>query len=93
MSRVRVVIHGRVQGVWFRGWTCEQARRLGLSGWVRNRVDGRVEVLAQGSEDAVERLLRHLHQGPRAARVTEVRVTEAEGAADPAPGFRAQPTA
>ena len=44
---VRVFVSGRVQGVWFRGWTCEQARRLGLSGWVRNRVDGRVEVPAE----------------------------------------------
>ncbi len=65
-------VHGRVQGVWYRGWTVEQARSLGLSGWVRNRADGTVEALVHGPEDAVAELLRRCHDGPPAARVTRI---------------------
>ena len=69
---VGVRIGGRVQGVWFRAWTAEQARALGLSGWVRNRADGSVEALFAGPAAAVERMIALCHQGPPAARVETV---------------------
>ena len=53
MTQVRVVIHGRVQGVWFRGWTVEEARARGLTGWVRNRRAGTVEAIFDGPGAAV----------------------------------------
>lgn len=65
-------VSGRVQGVWFRGWTQEQAVALGLAGWVRNEADGSVAALISGPEDAVERMLGALHDGPLAARVDRV---------------------
>ncbi len=70
---VRVRIEGRVQGVWFRGWTIEEARHRGLDGWVRNRVDGSVEALFSGSQEAVEAMIAACHRGPAAARVSSVR--------------------
>ncbi len=69
---VRVRIEGHVQGVWFRGWTIEEARRRGLVGWVRNRLDGSVEALFWGTPDAVEEMIALCHQGPNAARVGSV---------------------
>jgi acylphosphatase len=82
----RVHITGRVQGVSFRAWTCERARELGISGWVRNRSDGSVEGLVSGSSEAVETLIAALHEGPPAAEVKDVRATETETHAEP--GFR-----
>jgi len=67
-----VTITGRVQGVWYRGWTVDTARHLGLSGWVRNRTSGEVEALVQGDVSAVERFLALAWDGPSAARVDEV---------------------
>ena len=77
MSRVRVhvVIEGRVQGVFFRDFTRQQARALGVVGWVRNLFDGRVEVLMEGEEEAVRTLLDHVKRGPPHARVETVDVT------------------
>ena len=72
MSRVRVVIHGRVQGVWFRGWTIEAAQMRGLSGWVRNRRDGTVEAVFDGPDKVVADMIEACWQGPPAARVTDV---------------------
>lgn len=69
-------VTGKVQGVWFRGWTVETARALGISGWVRNRRDGSVEVLAVGDVAAVQRLIERLHQGPPSSRVEQVVVQE-----------------
>ena len=88
-AAVGVRIRGRVQGVWFRAWTVEQARGLGLSGWVRNRADGSVEALFAGAVGAVERMVALCHQGPPAARVDRVD----RFAADPpqASGFVAKP--
>ena len=88
---VRVVIRGRVQGVWFRGWTLETATGLGLDGWVRNRRDGSVEALFAGPADAVERMLGACRTGPSSARVEAVErhAAEDEGIA----GFRQLPTA
>jgi acylphosphatase len=76
-----------VQGVWFRGWTCEQARDLGLVGSARNLPDASVEVVAQGSPDAVEALVLACHKGPPSARVDTVTVVE-EATADDLVGFR-----
>jgi acylphosphatase len=69
------VIRGRVQMVGFRAFTVEAASRLGVSGWVRNRCDGAVEVLAQGAPGPVEELLACLRRGPAAARVTSCEAT------------------
>jgi acylphosphatase len=71
-------ITGRVQGVYYRASLTEQATRLGLQGWVRNRHDGSVEALAQGLASAVQALIDWAHQGPRMARVDEVLVTAVE---------------
>ena len=73
-KQLRAVVHGLVQGVYFRQNTCTVARDLGVTGWVRNQPDGTVEVLAVGATVQLERLLRYLHRGPSHARVTEVEV-------------------
>lgn len=72
MPAEKFFIHGRVQGVGFRAWTVEQAERLGLRGWVRNRADGSVEVLAAGPEEARDRLASACQQGPPAAQVSKI---------------------
>ncbi|MDD3764376.1 MAG: acylphosphatase [Nevskiales bacterium] len=72
VASYRFVVSGRVQGVFFRQSTLEQARRLGLSGWVANRADGCVEGVASGSAEALDGLHRWLHRGPPAARVDAV---------------------
>lgn len=69
---VRARIYGRVQGVWYRGWTVTTASDLGLSGWVRNRRDGSVEALFVGPPDAIETMLARCRKGPPTARVDEV---------------------
>ena len=70
--RLRAVVRGRVQGVGFRATTFDEARRLGLAGWVRNRVDGTVEVLAEGEEPKLMLFLAYLRRGPLGARVVGV---------------------
>ncbi len=67
-----LVISGRVQGVGYRDWLCDQAARLGIAGWVRNRSDHTVEALIYGEIDAMEELLRACRRGPRAAVVTAI---------------------
>ncbi|SDH05481.1 acylphosphatase [Roseospirillum parvum] len=79
-----VRITGRVQGVWYRGWTVEEATRRGLSGWVRNRADGSVEALFHGPADAVSEMVAACHQGPPAARVREVLTSPGTSPAEPA---------
>lgn len=76
------MVHGRVQGVFFRDSTREEARRAGVTGWVRNRPDGTVEAAFEGQRDAVERLVDHCRGGPGRATVErlEVTVEEPEGA-------------
>jgi acylphosphatase len=74
--RVRVVVHGRVQGVFFRGSTEEAAVRAGVAGWVRNRADGAVEAVFEGDPKAVARMIDFVHRGPRWARVDRVEVVE-----------------
>jgi len=73
-ARVHLEIRGRVQGVFFRAETADQAVALGLKGWVRNRRDGSVEVVAEGEKDRIEQLLAWCRQGPTLARVSEIAV-------------------
>jgi len=84
-------IEGRVQGVFFRDWTVEQAHALGLRGWVRNRRDGSVEVYAVGEQEAMDRLVERLQQGSPPSRVERVEVKPA--APEPVDGFTRQPSA
>ena len=75
VARLRALVHGRVQGVYFRDFTQTHAQTLGVVGWVRNLSDGMtVEVLAEGPRLAVEQLLAHLRQGPPGVYVAEVDV-------------------
>jgi acylphosphatase len=83
MIAKRYIVSGRVQGVGFRWFVDHEARQLGLSGWVRNNIDGSVEVLAIGSPQQHAALRDKLQRGPRAARVDEVK----ELPADPVPGL------
>lgn len=91
MRAKRLLISGRVQGVGFREWMAKRANALGLSGWVRNLADGRVEALVYGEVDAVEELARACRRGPRLAEVTSI---EEQGADPPdGPGFTRLPSA
>jgi acylphosphatase len=74
MKQVHLVVRGRVQGVFFRASTQREARRLGLTGWVKNRADGGVEILAEGEEDSLRKLGMWAERGPSAARVDDVQV-------------------
>lgn len=76
MRRVRAIVSGRVQGVSYRASTADEAQRLGLGGWVKNRRDGSVEVEAEGPPERVAELLRWSEHGPPAARVSGVVVEE-----------------
>jgi len=85
-----VRISGKVQGVFYRGWTVKAARSLGLVGWVRNRLDGDVEAFIQGAEADIERFLTMARRGPSAAQVEDVRDEPAEVAS--ISGFEQRPT-
>lgn len=74
--RIHAVVTGLVQGVGFRYYTVEQARKIGVSGWVRNRLDGSVEVEAQGEPAEIAQMISWLKVGPDWARVAHVAVTE-----------------
>jgi acylphosphatase len=74
--RLRILVSGRVQGVWFRASTREQALALGLDGDVRNLADGRVEIHAEGPTEAVDALVAWCRVGPSGARVAQVEVEE-----------------
>ena len=74
--RRRAVVHGHVQGVFFRDSARQKARALGVSGWVRNRPDGAVEAVVEGPDDAVQAMLQELRTGPPRARVDRVEVTD-----------------
>ena len=76
MIRRRVVVHGHVQGVFFRDSVRRQAQQRNVSGWVANRPDGTVEAVFEGEPDDVERLVAFCRKGPRGAQVESVDVTE-----------------
>ena len=78
MIAKRLIISGRVQGVGYRDWLVRRARELGLSGWVRNRADGTVEVLIAGDVPSVEELSRLCRRGPRLAEVSGIEEDLAE---------------
>jgi acylphosphatase len=84
--RRRVIVHGRVQGVFFRDTTRRQAETRGVAGWVRNREDGAVEAAFEGEPDAVEAMLTFCRQGPGRAQVE--RAEEFEEEPEGAEGFR-----
>jgi acylphosphatase len=69
-------LYGRVQGVWFRGTMLQEARRLGVTGWVRNRRDGTVEAVVQGDPDAVEAMVAWAKHGPKGAIVERAEMTQ-----------------
>jgi acylphosphatase len=72
--RARITISGRVQGVNFRAYTREQARSIGVNGWVRNLDDGRVEAVVEGPQPAVQQLISRCYKGPAHASVSRVEV-------------------
>lgn len=76
---VRVIISGRVQGVFYRDWTVRNASQLNLDGWVRNRSEGTVEALFVGPEAAVDKMIKSCYQGPSSARVDDIEITPARG--------------
>jgi len=84
-----VLISGRVQGVGFRYSMAEEAERVGATGWVRNRRDGTVEAVIDGRAAAVDALLAWARRGPPSARVTDVRISEAQGSFE---RFETRPT-
>lgn len=94
ITTVRVRIEGRVQGVWYRNWTVQEASTLGLKGWVRNRRDGSVEALFEGPEQTVNQMIEACHRGPVAARVDRVTESPWHDGDDESPGdeFRQRPT-
>ena len=83
---VTVKIEGRVQGVYYRAWTEETARKLGLDGTVRNMNDGSVEAVFSGPAEAVADMLRRCADGPKSAKVTKVTIVHEGGSV--APGFK-----
>jgi acylphosphatase len=74
-ARAHLYISGRVQGVYYRGFTEELADSLGLKGWVRNLPDRRVEAVFEGEREVIEKAVRRCHEGPPASRVTDIDVT------------------
>ncbi len=72
LKRIQVIVHGRVQGVFFRATAQREARQNGLTGWVKNRRDGSVELVVEGEEDAVKDFLAWAQSGPSTARVDKV---------------------
>jgi acylphosphatase len=78
LTRRRVIVHGRVQGVFFRDSIRERANAHGVSGWACNRSDGAVEAVLEGPPEAVERVVRFAQTGPPQAEVTDAEVSEEE---------------
>ncbi len=77
-KRIHVFISGRVQGVFFRYTSKELAEQLGVTGWIRNLPDGRVEAIVEGDEDKIEEMIEFFHKGPPLARVDKVEIIEEE---------------
>ncbi len=91
MTARLIRIRGRVQGVWYRSWTVEQAVQRGLRGWVRNRQDGSVEALFAGDPAAIEEMIAICRKGPRLARVDSI--ASEPTAEEPPAGFEQRATA
>ena len=91
ITRLHAFVRGRVQGVGFRNFTLQSARRLGLAGWVRNRIDGSVEVVAEGPREVLEAFVSVLRRGPAMAYVTEVETSWTPPQGEAAP-FRVRST-
>lgn len=90
MARKRLTISGRVQGVSFRAYAADEARRLGLRGWVRNRRDRTVEAVVEGDDAAIAEFARWCHEGSPAAQVSKVEVVD-DGGQDALEGFKIAP--
>jgi acylphosphatase len=90
VKSVRLIVTGRVQGVGYRIWAERAASALGIRGWVRNRADGSVELLASGTDEAVAKLIEACSGGPRQAVVSGVAIGDAES--DGSAGFSARPS-
>lgn len=90
-TTVQLRISGRVQGVWYRGWTVDKATELGLSGWVRNITDGTVEALVNGPQAKVDEMIAACRKGPVLARVDDIKTHVVDppgyGGAFPTTGF------
>lgn len=87
---IKCVIKGRVQGVFYRNWTVENATQLGLKGWVRNRIDGSVEAMFCGKPEVVDEMLQRCRRGPPDAMVTALEATPCNE--DPGTGFQRRST-
>jgi len=87
---IRVIVSGRVQGIWYRGWTIENARELKLDGWVRNRHDSTVEACLFGPTENVNEMVVRMRSGPPLAKVTHVAVSNDPDGFEP--GFHQRPT-
>ena len=79
ITQVHVIISGRVQGVWYRASTKQKAEELGLTGWVKNTVDGNVEAVFAGDESTVDEMVAWCRVGPSLARVTDVKIIRKSG--------------
>ena len=73
-SNLHVIISGRVQGVWFRASTKQQAEKLGLTGWVRNISSGQVEAVFEGESDKLDEMIKWCHKGPSLSKVENVEI-------------------
>ncbi|MCK0197567.1 acylphosphatase [Ancylobacter sp. 6x-1] len=82
MARIRLMIHGHVQGVGYRVWLAGQARAKKLTGWVRNRADGGVECVLEGQREALDAIVELCREGPLAARVSHIDTLPAESATE-----------
>ena len=78
MTATHLIIHGRVQGVFYRDWTVETARSLGVAGWVRNLADGTVEAHLEGDAGALRTMTAAMHEGPPHAEVARIEESPAE---------------
>lgn len=80
MAAVRLILHGKVQGVFYRDWTVSTARDFGLTGWVRNQHDDAVEAWLEGEEAAIDRMIAAMQDGPPRARVEKIEREDVEPA-------------
>ncbi len=82
MRTVHIFVQGRVQAVGFRYYTLTQAQSIGVKGWVKNRNDGRVEIIAQGGEEPVESFIQSVKKGPRFSHVEDMKVEDLDNSTE-----------